>query len=69
MVEHDDVDSEDYEEQIEQMMIENGMLLHAIVNVLVRKGIISQEEIDKELDQLYEEMDEEDDDDEGDERE
>lgn len=68
MVEHDEMDSEDYEEQIEQMMIENGMLLHAIVNVLVRKGIITQEEIDGEIDKLYEEMDQYEED-EGEERE
>lgn len=71
MVERDDdIDSEDYEEQIEQMMIENGMLLHAVVNVLVRKGLISQDEIDTEIDKLYDEMEEYDDeDDDSDERE
>lgn len=69
MVEHDEMDSEDYEEQIEQMMIENGMLLHAIVNVLIRKGVISQEEIDGEIDKLYEEMDDSEDDDGTEERE
>lgn len=71
MVDHDDVEGDDYEEQIEQMMIENGMLLHAVVNVLVRKGIIAQDEIDAEIDKLYDEMDqyEDDEDDEDDERE
>ena len=67
MVDNDEMDSEDYEEQIEQMMIENGMLLHAVVNVLVRKGIIAQDEIDAEIDKLYDEMDQYDDDDEDDE--
>lgn len=56
MVDHDDVEGDDYEEQIEQMMIENGMLLHAVVNVLVKKGLIKQDEIDAEMDKLYEEM-------------
>lgn len=62
MVEHDeDVDPDDYEEQIEQMMIENGMLLHAVVNLLLKKGVIKQEEIDAEMDKLYEEVDQFDD--------
>ena len=56
MVENDDMESDDYEEQIEQMMIENGMLLHAVVNVLLKKGLIKQEEIDGEMDKLYDEM-------------
>lgn len=65
MVEDDDngIDSEEYEEQLEQMMIENGMLLHGIVNVLVRKGIITQDEIDEEIDKLYDEMEQDEDDD------
>lgn len=57
MVDDNGMDDEDYEEQLEQMMIENGMLLHGIVNLLVRKGVITQEEIDSEIDKLYEEMD------------
>lgn len=56
MVDHDDMESDDYEEQIEQMMIENGMLLHAVVNVLLKKKLITQEEIDAEMDKLYDEM-------------
>ena len=56
MVDNDDMESDDYEEQIEQMMIENGMLLHAVVNVLLKKKLITQEEIDAEMDKLYDEM-------------
>jgi hypothetical protein len=63
MAEDNGIDNEEYEEQLEQMMIENGMLLHGIVNLLVRKGVITQEEIDAEIDKLYEEMDEYDDED------
>jgi hypothetical protein len=53
-----DPDEEDeYEdEQIEQMIIDNGILLHSLATLLVRKGIIKQEEIDAEMDRLYDEM-------------
>ena len=69
MVDHDD-DYEDgmdddYEDQVEQMIVENGMLIHSLVNLLVRKGVIKQEEIDAEMEKLYQELDEY----EGDERE
>jgi len=47
---------EDYDEQIEQMIIENGILLHSLAALLVRKGILKQEEIDSEMDRLYDEM-------------
>lgn len=54
--EHDD-QGEDYEdEQLEQMIIENGILLHSLATLLVRKGILKQEEIDAEVDRLYDEM-------------
>ena len=51
-------DGGDYEddEQIEQMIIENGILLHSLATLLVRKGILKQEEIDAEMDRLYDEM-------------
>jgi len=52
----DDDDGEDYDEQIEQMIIENGILLHSIAALLVRKGVLKQEEIDGEMDRLYDEM-------------
>lgn len=58
MDDHNEIDSEDYEEQIEQMIIENGMLLHGVVNLLLQKGILNQEEIDAEMDKLYEAMEE-----------
>ena len=48
---------EEYEGSIEQMMVENGLLLHAAVNLLVRKGLLTREELDGELDRLYEEID------------
>jgi hypothetical protein len=47
-------DEED--DQIEQMIIENGVLLHSLAQLLVRKGILKQEEIDAEMDRLYDEM-------------
>ena len=51
-----DAEEEDYDEQIEQMIIENGILLHSLAALLVRKGILKQEEIDAEMDRLYDEM-------------
>ncbi len=54
-IDHDD--EEEYEdEQIEQMIIDNGILLHSLATLLVRKGILKQEEIDAEMDRLYDEM-------------
>lgn len=54
-IERDDAD--DYEdEHIEQMIIDNGILLHSLAALLVRKGLLKQEEIDAEMDRLYEEM-------------
>jgi hypothetical protein len=50
----EDFDEDD--EQIEQMIIENGILLHSLATLLVRKGILKQEEIDAEMDRLYDEM-------------
>jgi hypothetical protein len=49
-------DMDDDEEQIEQMIIENGILLHSLAALLVRKGVLKQEEIDAEMDRLYDEM-------------
>ena len=49
-------DEDDYDEQIEQMIIENGILLHSLAALLVRKGVLKQEEIDQEMDHLYDEM-------------
>ena len=53
---NDNAEYEDEDEQIEQMIIENGILLHSIAALLVRKGILKQEEIDEEMDRLYDEM-------------
>ncbi|HVS33251.1 MAG TPA: hypothetical protein VMS98_17570 [Thermoanaerobaculia bacterium] len=51
-------DGEEYDdEQIEQMIIDNGILLNSLAALLVRKGILKQEEIESEMDRLYEEMD------------
>jgi hypothetical protein len=47
--------SED-DEQFEQMIIENSILLHSLATLLVRKGVLQQEELDSEMDKLYEEM-------------
>jgi hypothetical protein len=49
-------DYEDDDEQIEQMIIENGILLHSLAALLVRKNILTQEEIDSEMDRLYDQM-------------
>ncbi|HUP63661.1 MAG TPA: hypothetical protein VM557_00070 [Thermoanaerobaculia bacterium] len=58
MNEMNDVDDEEYEEQIERMIVENGMMLRGLANLLVRKGLVSQEEVDEEMDRLYDEMEE-----------
>src|SRR5258708_21884007 len=46
----------DDDEQFEQMIVENSILLHSLAALLVRKGLIKQEEIDAEMDKLYDEM-------------
>jgi len=53
---NDAAEYEDEDEQIEQMIIENGILLHSLATLLVKKGILKQEEIDAEMDRLYDEM-------------
>ena len=58
MDEMHDLDDEEYEEQIERMIVENGMMLRGLANLLVRKGLVTQEELDDEMDRLYEEMEE-----------
>jgi len=55
-VDRDEEDGEEYDEQIEQMIIDNGVLLHTLASLLVRKGVLKQEEIDTEMERLYEEM-------------
>ncbi len=66
MVDYEDMDDEEYEDQLDQMIIENGVLTHAVLNTLIRKGVISREEIDAEVERLYAEAeslgDDEDDD-------
>ena len=58
----DDIDpnngpeDEDEDEQFEQMIIENNILLHSLAGLLVRKGVLKQEEIEEEMDKLYDEM-------------
>ena len=52
----EDGEEEEYDEQIEQMIIENGILLHSLAALLVKKGVLKQEEIDSEMDRLYDEM-------------
>jgi hypothetical protein len=51
-----DADYDEDDEQIEQMIIENGILLHSLAALLVRKGVLTQEEIDSEMDRLYDQM-------------
>ena len=44
--------------QIERMIIENGIMLRGLANLLVKKGVVAQDELDEELDRLYEEIEE-----------
>jgi hypothetical protein len=53
---NDGAEYDDEDEQIEQMIIENGILLHSLAALLVRKEILTQQEIDAEMDRLYDEM-------------
>ncbi len=55
-IERNDNGADDDDDQFEQMIIENSILLHSIAALLVRKGILKQEEIDAEMDKLYDEM-------------
>jgi hypothetical protein len=57
----DDIDrnngaDDDEDEQFEQMIIENNILLHSLAGLLVRKGVLKQEEIEEEMDKLYDEI-------------
>ena len=54
-IERNDNGSDD-DEQFEQMIVENSILLHSMAALLVRKGILKQEELDDEMDKLYDEM-------------
>ena len=55
-IDRDDADDDYEDEHIEQMIIDNGILLHSLATLLVRKGILKQDEIDAEMDRLYDEM-------------
>ena len=52
----DNLDDEEYDDQIEQMIVENGMLVPSLANLLVQKGVLKREEIEAEMDKLYESM-------------
>ncbi len=52
----DNLEDEDIDDQIEQMIMENGMLVHSLANLLVLKGILKREEIEAEMDKLTESM-------------
>ncbi len=45
-------DSEDFDDQLENVVFDNSLLLHALTEVLTRKGIITREELDEELNRL-----------------
>ena len=51
-------DLDDFEEQVEQLVLENGILLHAVVNLLVKNGAISREDLDDEIEKLYRQAEE-----------
>jgi hypothetical protein len=53
---NDGAEDEDEDEQFEQMIIENNILLHSLAGLLVRKGVLKQEEIEEEMDKLYDEI-------------
>lgn len=47
------INEDDFEDQIEDLILENGILTQALINLLVRKGILTQEEITDEVQVLY----------------
>ena len=51
-------ESEDFEDQLEQMVFDNSVLLHALTEVLIRKGVLEQDELEEELNRLYKETEE-----------
>lgn len=57
----DDFDDDDLEEQIEEVIAQNGVLLHALIEVLIKKGVVQREEIETQIDEFTEGDDENDD--------
>lgn len=56
MVDHEEMEEDEFEGQIEQMIVENGMLIQALMNLLLNKGVITEDEMDKELEKLYKDL-------------
>ncbi|MCM2315795.1 MAG: hypothetical protein NDJ92_11680 [Thermoanaerobaculia bacterium] len=56
MVDQEEMEDEEFESQLEQMIVENGMLIQSVMNILLRKGIITEDEVDRELETLYKEL-------------
>lgn len=56
MVDQEEMEDEEFESQLEQMIVENGMLIQAVMNILLRKGVITEDEVDRELETLYKEL-------------
>lgn len=56
MADYEEMEEDEFEGQIEQMIVENGMLIQALMNLLLSKGIINEEEMDQELEKLYKEL-------------
>lgn len=56
MVDHEEMEEDEFEGQIEQMIVENGMLIQALMNLLLNKGVITEDEMDAELEKLYKEL-------------
>jgi hypothetical protein len=56
MVDQEEMEDEEFESQLEQMIVENGMLIQAVMNILLRKGVITEDEVDRELENLYKEL-------------
>jgi hypothetical protein len=45
--------NEDYEDRIEDLILENGMLTQALINLLINKGIVTEEDLAAEVETLY----------------
>lgn len=51
-------DDDDFEDQLENVVFDNSVLLHALTEILIRKGVIQKDELDEELNRLFKETEE-----------
>lgn len=47
------INDDDFEDQIEDLILENGILTQALINLLIEKGVLTQQELADEVQVLY----------------